>query len=237
MRRIVVASQGLARELRQEYPFTAEKILVIPNPVDLARMQPPSGFDRAGVRRELGVHDDGLALVFVALGQYERKGLPLLLEALNQTRDERLKLVVVGGEQDLVALYRSRVARMGLGGQVVFTGMQRDVRPYLWSADAFALPSFYEVFPLVSLEAAAAGLPVMSTPLNGVEEFLRDGRNGILLERSAAGVAAGCERLLTLAAEERQAMGAESRRSVGVYSPENFAAAWRRLYESLEPRA
>jgi glycosyltransferase involved in cell wall biosynthesis len=70
-------------------------------------------------------------VAFVALGHYERKGLPLLLDALRRCDDPRLKLVVVGGREDLVEAYRKRVDRMGLSQRVVFTEMQPDVRPYL----------------------------------------------------------------------------------------------------------
>jgi len=99
-------------------------------------------------------------LVFVALGHYERKGLPLLFEALRALNDSRLKMVVVGGSQNGIAAYRERANKGGLNGNVKFLQTQKDIRPYLWAADALTLPSHYEVFPLAVLEAAAAGLPL-----------------------------------------------------------------------------
>ena len=230
VKRIVVPSRGLARELRGEYPFVSDKIEVVPNPVDVERMQPAAGFDRDGFRRRLGVGRDDAALVFVALGHFERKGLPLLLEALRQSQHSRHKLLVVGGEADLIAAYRGRVERMGLGGRVIFAGMQRDIRPYLWAADAFALPSSYEVFPLVSLEAAAAGLPLSVTPLNGVEEFIRDGKNGVLVECSVSGVTRGIERIISMPPDARRAMGRQAQKDVEAYSVLNFVNAWRNFY-------
>lgn len=231
VKHIVVPSRGLARELIAEYPYTRDKIRIIPNCVELERMRMPSDFDREGFRKDLGVDPEDLALVFVALGHFERKGLPLLLEGLRRLGDPRLKLLVVGGQPDLLAAYRSRVEQLGLKGKLVFVGMQRDVRPYLWAADAFALPSFYETFSLVSFEAAAAGLPLIVAPLYGLEEFLRDGENGILVERTPEGVAEGIARFLTLSPEARRSMGEKARRDVKGYAPENFLAAWRTLYE------
>ena len=231
VKRIVVPSQGLSRELIAEYPYTREKIRIIPNCVELERMRMPSDFDREGFRKNLGADPEDLVLVFVALGHFERKGLPLLLEALRRLSDPRLKLLVVGGQPDLLAAYRSRVEELGLKGKLVFVGMQRDVRPYLWAADAFAFPSFYETFSLVSFEAAAARLPLIVAPLHGVEEFLRDGENGILVERTPEGVAEGIARFLTLSPEARRSMGEKARRDVEGYAPENFVAAWRALYE------
>jgi len=235
----MLPSQGLARELIAEYPYTRDKIRIIPNCVELERMRMPRDFDRERFRKDLGVDPGDLALVFVALGHFERKGLPLLLEGLRRLGDPRLKLLVVGGQPDLLAAYRSRVEQLDLLKRVMFVGMQRDVRPYLWAADAFAFPSFYETFSLVSFEAAAARLPLIVAPLYGVEEFLRDGENGILVERTSEGVAEGIARFLTLSPEARRSMGEKARRDVKEYGPESFVAAWRNLYEveHAEPMA
>lgn len=233
VRWIVVASQGLRRELEETYPFVRGKIKVISNPVDLDRMVPPHDFHRESFRRERGAGPDDLILVFVALGHFERKGLALVLEAMRLLGDSRLKLWVVGGQPDLVQAWRTRVERMGLEDQVLFFGMQRDVRPFLWAADVFVFPSIYEVFPLVSLEAAAAGLPLIATPLYGVEEFMRDGETGFVVERSVKGVLQGVRRILALTPEKRVEMGALARKAVAQYSVEHFAHAWGSFYESL----
>jgi glycosyltransferase involved in cell wall biosynthesis len=230
VRRIVVPSEGLVRELLGEYPSTAGKVDLLPNPVDIERMAQPETFDRDDFRRRLGAAPEDLVLAFVALGHFERKGLPPLLEGLCRLRDPRLKLVIVGGEPDLLTAYRARVERMGMQEQVLFVGPQRDVRPYLWAADAFALPSFYEVFPLVSLEAAAAGLPLIVTPLYGAEEFIRDGENGILVERTAEGVARGLACSMNLPLNRRYAMGAQAQADVRRYATEHFLEARRAFY-------
>ncbi|MER3523036.1 MAG: hypothetical protein C4326_02970 [Ignavibacteria bacterium] len=232
VRRIVVPSQGLKRELEEIYPVTRGKITVIPNPVDLARMAPPPGFDREIFRRERGVDPEDVVLLFVALGHFERKGLPLVLEALKQLGEKTAKLWVVGGEADLVVLWQARAREMGLEDQVVFFGMQRDVRHFLWGADGFVFPSVYEVFPLVTLEAAAAGLPLIVTPLYGVEEFMRDGETGLVVERSVEGILIGLRRFLALPFTERVRMGVRARETVAQYGVERFPEAWRRLYGS-----
>jgi glycosyltransferase involved in cell wall biosynthesis len=231
--RVVVPSRGLATELAREYPATREKLVVIPNPVDLDRMRPTPGLDRVALRRELGLPVASPLLAFVALGHFDRKGLPLVFDALAHPAGPEAALVVVGGEPELVAAYRARARRAGLEGRVVFAGMQRDVRPYLWAADAFVLPSAYEAFPLVALEAAAAGLPLVVSRLHGVEEFVRDGENGFLVERTAQGVRDGIGRLIALPSEARAAMGARARRDVEGYRPAAFVAGWRAFYGGL----
>ena len=144
----------------------------------------------------------------------------------------RVKVAVVGGTSDLVDMYRARVIKLGLNNRVLFAGMQRDVRPWLWISDALIFPTEYEVFSLALLEAAAAGLPLIVTNVNGAEEFVIDGENGILIERTPKGIAEGIARFLRLSPEARKNMGECARRDVRRYSVENFAAGWRALYEA-----
>jgi glycosyltransferase involved in cell wall biosynthesis len=232
-RRVVVPSHGLARELATYYPSTVGKTRVVPNPIDLERLRRPTSFDRAQMRHTLGVGPTQTLLLFSALGQFERKGLPLLLDALQQLADPRVKLVVVGGEADLVASYRGRAERAGLAHQVVLAGFQPDVRPYLWAADALVLPSAYEVFSLVVFEAAAVGLPIIATPLNGVEELLRDGHNGLLIERTPDGILNGLRRFLALTPAAREQLGKCASQDARAFSPDRFVNEWRRVYSEL----
>lgn len=228
---IVVPSQGLKQELEMEYPFVRGRVHLIQNPVDLERMQRPADFSREKFRRSLGLSEDDLVLVFVALGHFERKGLPLLLEALRQVREP--KLLVVGGTKDLVWEWNNRVRRMGLEDRVRFVGMQRDVRPFLWVSDIFAFPSTYEVFPLVALEAAAAGLPLLVTQLYGVEEFMRDGEMGFVIEGNVESIAKALRALASLPPEKRRVMGRQAQVGVKVYSVENFMNGWRTFFEKV----
>jgi glycosyltransferase involved in cell wall biosynthesis len=233
VRKIIVPSRGLSDELSRRYESAKTKLSVLPNPVDLQRMERPDSFDRQSLRASLGLTESETVLVFVALGQFERKGLPQLLEAMSQI-DSPLRLVIVGGESDLVAAWKWRADAKGLCDRVHFVGMQREVRPYLWAADAFVLPSLYEVFPLVALEAAAAGLPLLITRLNGVEEFLQDGRNGIVLDRTADGIRTGLQSFLELNVQQRNLIGKFAHASVQKYSIDNFVAQWREFYSSFQ---
>lgn len=230
VKRIVVPSQGIKRELEGTYPVTRGKITVIPNPVNLERIARPPGFDREGFRRKLGAGPEDVVLVFVALGHFEHKGLPLVLEALRQLGDKRVKLWVVGGEADLVAFWQGRAREMGLEEQARFLGMQRDVRPFLWGADAFVFPSIYETFSLVSAEAAAAGLPLIVTPLYGVEEYMRDGETGFVVPRDSDKLQEAIAKLATLEVEKRVTMGKMAREAVRGYGIKSFVENWRRFY-------
>jgi glycosyltransferase involved in cell wall biosynthesis len=230
VQRIVVPSGGLARELQAEYPGTAGKVAVVANPIDLSRMAPPPRFDRQAQRSRLGLTEQDLVVVFAALGHFERKGLPLLLSALETVKGTAVRLLVVGGQPDLVRSYGRTVRARGLDETVQLVGMQDDVRPFLWAADLFALPSTYEAFPLVALEAAAAGLPLLVTRLHGVEDMIEDQRNGFVVERTTEAVAAGLRRFSSLSAPERRAMGERARASVRRFGTEDFSTAWLEQY-------
>jgi glycosyltransferase involved in cell wall biosynthesis len=232
---VVVPSRGLARELRAEFPYIENKLTVLPNPINLQRLQMPGEFDRPAFRHRLGVEDQDLMALFVALGQFERKGLPLLLQALATAGTERVKLIVVGGEADLIARYSEQAAKDNLGDRVKFVGMQSDVRPYLWSSDVFVFPSLYETFSLVTYEAAASGLPIVVSHLYGVEDLLQDGDNGFLIETTVAGVREGLQRVLALSPADRQAMGQRARLAASSVSEEHFVDAWRAFYLQQRP--
>jgi glycosyltransferase involved in cell wall biosynthesis len=229
-KQVVVPSRGLARELQAEFPYIENKLTVLPNPISLERLQMPDEFDRSAFRHRLGVEEQDLVALFVALGQFERKGLPLLLQALATPGMERVKLIVVGGEADLIARWGEQASRDQLGNRVKFVGMQSDVRPYLWSSDVFVFPSLYETFSLVTYEAAASGLPIVVSQLYGVEDLLQDGDNGFLIETTVAGVRNGLERILALSPQDRHAMGQRARLAASGCSEEHFVDAWRAFY-------
>lgn len=236
VRRIVVPSKGLLRDLEKEYPSTKGKIDVIPNSVDIEERRMPDDFRRQEFRHGLSLVPRDFVLLFAALGHFERKGLPLVLEALRQLQKEDVKLLVVGGRKQTVDEYRGRARKMGVARNVTFVGLQEDVRPYFWSADCFVLPSLYEAFPLVALEAAASGLPIIATPVNGVEDFLDDGINGIEVRPEQGSIATGIHRVATMDPNQKRSMGEEARRSIRIYSPDRFVASWRYQYEFFSHR-
>jgi len=235
VRVMVAPSKGLQHELEREFPFVGGKIRVISNPVDVEGMAVPQAFDRRVFRRQLDLAESDIVFLFVALGHFERKGLPFLLSALQRLQDAPVKLLVVGGEADALTIWRSRTSSMGLTERVAFLGFQKDVRPYLWAADASVLPSSYEVFPLAAIQSLAAGLPLLATRVYGVQEFLRDGVNGIVIDAfSPEAVEAALARFITLSSERRRQLGLEAQRLARGYDVANFLTAWDRFYAGVK---
>lgn len=235
--RVVVPSLGLARELAACYPGSGTKLVTIPNPVDIDRFRRPPGYDHGPVRAGLGLRGDACVFAFIALGDFSRKGLGLVIEALAalpQPLRERAQLLVVGGQAGEIDEFREFARRHQVEDKVRFAGLQSDVRPHLWCADAFVFPSTYETFSLVIHQAAAAGLPlVVSRGLYGVEDLVQDGVNGWAVARDVASVGVAMQTMLQLPDDERRRMADAARRSVQRCHPSAFVDSWRRLYAEM----
>jgi glycosyltransferase involved in cell wall biosynthesis len=174
-------SEGVAHELERHYPRA--RIFVTPNGVDTDRFRP-----NPQVRRDLrsaeGLSEEDVVALFVG-GGWDHKGLSIAIEALGRilaAGDVPPSLWILGrGDQDR---FRAQAERCGIGDRVRFFGVRSDTERFYQAADVFVLPSRYEAFPLVSLEAAASGIPVVATRVNGVEEIVGDDEGGLIVERT-----------------------------------------------------
>lgn len=233
---IVVPSQGIQSELQSTYPTSVNaKIRVIANPVDVQHFARPNNFAPEGVLKDLAIRNGSFVLSFCALGHFERKGLRLILEALALLRRTDICLIVVGGTPGEIEEYRQIAYALRVGDSVRFVGLQTDIRPYLWSSQAFVFPSAYEGFALACLQAAAAGLPLITTRINGVEEFIQHGVNGLLVKRTASSVA---DAIIEAAASPQKtaSLGRQAQQDVQRYRKEIFQESWLKLLEELSEK-
>jgi UDP-glucose:(heptosyl)LPS alpha-1,3-glucosyltransferase len=227
LRAFAAVSDGVRRELESNYPGIP--VFITPNGVDRERFAPDAAA-RAVVRDELSVGSEAVA-AFVG-GDWQRKGLDLAIEAVATSAREGtpIRLWVVG-EGD-AERYRESASRQGAGELVSFLGRREDVERILAGADMFVFPSSYEAHPLVALEAAASGLPIVATPVHGVRDLLADDGAGVLVERSATSIAAGL-RLLGEDETLRAKLGGEAlARSVG-YSWQDSIGGVLDVYSTL----
>ena len=221
-RKVVAVSESLADEIMLQYgKDAAAKLKVIHNPIDTDFWTPLAPLIRKGVREQLGFPDDSKVITFVALGDFERKGLPVLLEAISilRGRQQDYRVLAVGPTAESIM---SLVHKSGLDPAVVLAvGPQRDVRPYYAAADAFCLPSMYESASLVMLEARASGLPLVVAQV-GYAKGLTESGGGILIDRTAASVAQGLHQVL--ASQSSSPYKLPTR-----YEIQHFYAAWEAL--------
>jgi D-inositol-3-phosphate glycosyltransferase len=184
---IVVSTEHERSALMEYYGARRESAVVIPPGADLSTFRP---IDRAAARRELGL--DGEALLFV--GRIDPvKGLDTLLEALKLLEDRAaLRLLVVGGsapgappwelDPDERSL-RDLARELCVDDRVRWLGpIEQERLPFYYSAaDVVVVPSRYESFGLVALEALACGAAVVASRVGGLPTIVRDGENGLLV--------------------------------------------------------
>ncbi|WP_407316544.1 glycosyltransferase family 4 protein [Isoptericola halotolerans] len=192
-RAVVNLTAEESRALAAVYPRMTTRAVVIGNGIDVERYRPPSAEERSAARRSLGLGPDDVALVFIG-HEYDRKGLPLVLDALTLLPPQ-VRLVVVGGSTDMVAALDQRVRALGVGERVRAVGRRADPRPILHAADALVTPSAYESYGLVVLEALACGVPVIATPVGCVPDVVDDGGCGYVVEPTPAAIARAVHRL------------------------------------------
>lgn len=179
----VAVSSRVTAELQQIYGVPADRIRVISNGIDLDRFK-PSAASRQAIRREFDIPPEAQLLLFVG-HEFHRKGLAQAIGALEQLGDN-VWLLVVGSDNP--APYRKLAHKSQ--DRLIFAGARSDLPAIYSAADAFVLPTAYETFSLVCMEAMACGLPVFATNAGGIEDYLRDGVNGFAIEIDADDIAA-----------------------------------------------
>ncbi len=166
---------------------------IVPNAADIEKFRPLSDEERRQWRQANGLKDDDLMALFAG-GEWARKGLDFAIGAMPMVRDPRIKLFIAGDDAN-----RDRFMQMaresGCAGRVIFGGFRRDIEQVMGAADLYLFPSWYEAFSLATIEAAACGLPVIATRINGAEDFIQPGDNGEFIERDAAQIADVLNRL------------------------------------------
>ncbi len=159
------------------------------------------------------------------------KGFDHLIDAFARLDDVGASLVLAGDGPERTAL-RQRAERLGLGDRVLLPGRldRPEVVAALRSATAVAVPSRFESFGIVVLEAWRAGVPVVATTRGGPPEFVADGRSGLLVDPADTGALAGAlARVLDDPALAGR-LGQAGRREVAAYTWPSVADSYRGLY-------
>ena len=202
--RLVAVSRRVLGEAVRE-GVRAEKVSVIPNGVNLPAAD-PAAVQRVRAEWGLGAGD---ALVLAVGRMTAQKAHTFLLQAAVPVlaRFPRTVFAIVG-DGPLRAELEAEARALGIAAQVRMPGIRRDVPQCMAAADVFALPSRWEGLPMVLLEALGMGAAVVATRVEGVDEVITDGENGLLIApEDAAGLAEALLRLL----EDTQLRGKLSR--------------------------
>lgn len=174
-KKIVAISEAVKKEILEHYEVPASRVQVIYNGVDIDLFQrKPQNQERAQGREKFGIEKDVPVILFVGTG-FRRKGLDTLLEALPKVKRSfpTVRLLVVGrdGRPDL---YRRLARRHGVEDAVVWAGELDHIHKVYPVGDVLALPTRYEPFGNVVLEALASEVPVVVSQKAGAAEILED---------------------------------------------------------------
>lgn len=184
----VANSELVAGELRSWLSVPEERLRVIENGVDRARFRQATAEEKTSARRTYGLPDDVPVIAFVGSG-FERKGAFQLVEAMRSPVLSEAHVLIAGRDRRSAAL-AARIRRLGLQDRIHLLGGVDDVRPVYAAADCLALPSLYDPMPNATLEALAAGLPVIVTPDTGIAIHVAQSGAGAVASRDPEDLAA-----------------------------------------------
>ncbi|RKZ19966.1 hypothetical protein DRQ18_07200 [bacterium] len=210
---MVAVSQNVKRALVEYHRIKKERIKVIYNGIDTEDFTPPTLQEKRKAREKYGIENE-FVVAFVGEIKRKRKGIKEVLEAINEMK-ENVILLVAGGE------------KKGREGRIIHAGFVRNIKEVYHACDILILPSFYEPFGLVALEAAACGVPVVVSRNAGVTEVLEDGKEALhLLEITPGEIKKKIEMLYENKNLARK-LGKNARKKAERYS-------WRRMGEEFE---
>jgi D-inositol-3-phosphate glycosyltransferase len=231
--RIICAGEGEREMLGELYGVPASRVSVIPCGVDTLSFRP---MDSHRAKERMGLDPGVPVLLFV--GRIEPlKGIDVLIRAAAQL-EGRFQLLVVGGDAKDARRKREleKLAReIGVAGRVAFADAvpHEDLPGVYNAADVCVMPSYYESFGLVALEAMACGVPVVASRVGGLKETVQDGRTGYLVPWRCPEPFA--ERLDLLLTNEplRRNLGREARQAAERFRWAEVAAQVEDVYHEL----
>jgi UDP-glucose:(heptosyl)LPS alpha-1,3-glucosyltransferase len=233
LKRIIANSERGKEEIRRHYGVAAEKIEVVYNGVDLENFHPSNAtLYRKSLRKEFRIPPEALVILFLGSG-FRRKGLRILIDSLPFIKKEIPQVVVIVAGRDGIGEYREQARRVGGERNVLFLGPTQRARELYGTSDLFALPTIYDPFSNACLEAMASGIPVLTTPTNGVAELIEDGKNGFVVPNPLDAAEIGRRVQEFALSPERPLMGERARQSVLSLDWDSVLTRMLRIYEEI----
>jgi len=211
---MTIISQAAADRFIRDRIVPRALLEVVPNGVDTERYRSVPAGTRDRLRQSLGL---GGEFAWLAVGRFEvAKDHPNMLRAFARVRATRPDAgLLLVGRGSLQGEVEALAGTLGLDGRVRFVGTREDVPEFMTVADGYVMSSAWEGMPMVLLEAAAAGLPIVATRVGGNQEVVQEGVSGFLVPAGDdQALAAAMLRLMALPETERRAMGARGREQV-----------------------
>lgn len=178
-RHLLTLSEDEKQHVVRLYDVPPEHITVVPNGFSEQEFNcHRRSSARSAMRQSLRLKEADVVFIFVG-NEAERKGFKPLCRALAAVAPRAILLAV--GSLDSSALL-PELQQIGFASQVRFVGSADNVSDYYAAADYFVLPTYYEAWGLVIVEAMATGLPVLTSRLAGASVAIQEGSSGLLLD-------------------------------------------------------
>jgi UDP-glucose:(heptosyl)LPS alpha-1,3-glucosyltransferase len=239
--KVISLSPMMTRQFREHYPALAPgRIIELPNPrmtpaaaVDSAR----AADDRQWFRAHYRLAPEDRVAIFVG-HDFRRKGLRYAIEAIAKTKT-RWKLLVVGLGKAREYIELADMLKLGEnspgGARVLFVGPTRETDRAYAAADALLLPTFYDSFGLVAIEALSHGLPVVSTEFLGAGNLITQHHVGTLVPtpKHIDEMAAALDALPRPNTPDHTALAARARTASNIMPPDTYLGTLESLYEQI----
>ena len=197
-----------------------------------------SEIEMVTLREKLNIQPDDFVFVFVGRIVSD-KGINELIKAFSQLQTAEnneltsIKLLLVGGlESDLDPLNPETLAEINQNKDIISAGFQQDVRPFFAISDALAFPSYREGFPNVVMQAGAMGLPSIVSDINGCNEIIVEGENGLIIP--SKNVEKLKEKMLTLARDKNLYVKLKENSRRMIENRYEQSVVWNALLEEYE---
>lgn len=226
-------SNALGR-VHVSHGFPEARLKTVYNGIDLSRFNATYADSRNKIRQNLGISLEAPLVITVSVLR-EGKGHDILLSAAEQVvaRVPKVTFLIVGSGP-LEDSLKKRVQQSILKDHVVFTGNRNDIPELLASADLFALPSYDDPLPTVTLEAMALQLPVVGFISGGIPEMVQDGHTGLLAPASdESAFAKNISELLLQPVTCKEMGEAGYHRVCEVFSAQRWAHNLQNIYERI----
>ncbi len=232
LKAVVCNSQMVKNEIQRWFGTPSDKLHVIYSGVDTERFHPRlREIHGEKIRWQHNIPHDATIFLYVGSG-FERKGVAQLLKAFANLASPSHLIIV--GKDKRQSDFERLATTLGISPCTHFLGTIEDVTPYYGAASVFVLPTLYDPFPNVILEAMACGLPVITSTKSGGAELIQEGFNGFVCDPMDIAKLTSNMELLTKA-DQRRAIGQAARESAEKYTLGAMSIQLGLLYRDLLP--
>jgi glycosyltransferase involved in cell wall biosynthesis len=234
---MTIISEAAAERFVGERIVPRDLLTVVPNGIDTDRLGDLPPGSRETFRSSVGLDRE---FTWLAVGRFEEaKDYPTMLRGFARVRERQPRaMLLLVGRGSLQPETEALTRELGLEDAVRFLGIRNDVPVVMSGADGYVMSSAWEGMPMVLLEAAAAGLPIVATRVGGNHEVVRHEETGFLVPAGdPEALAQAMLRLMELPEAQRREMGDRGRRHVRAnYALTRVAERWEGLYREALAR-